>query len=323
MRWPGSVLVAAALLAIGVTMAHAQGGTATVIVASADVRVEPNATSAVVTKAPAGAVLEVVAVSGDWVQVRLPKDASGFDRLGFVPTSMVKMGGSPPPSAAAPAARATAEPSPSAGGGRPLVAILDFDYATVRQELSVWGGGMETLDVGKGIADLLVDELLNSGEVRIIERKRLDDILKEQNFSTSDRADPSAAKMAAIGKVLGVRYLIVGSVTKFGSEDKTVGGAGAALAGRYLAGGAGVKNSYANVGLTCRVVDSSTAEIMASVRADGQSKRRGLVIGGLVGGAGAGRVNMSSSNFLETIIGEATVAAVQDATKKLIPRMPK
>ena len=39
-------------------------------------------------------------------------------------------------------------------------------------------------------------ELVNDGTYRVIERKRLDAILAEQNFANSDRADPSAQSLA-------------------------------------------------------------------------------------------------------------------------------
>ena len=96
---------------------------------------------------------------------------------------------------------------------RPTVAILDLDYGTID---NWWGSNY---DVGKGVADLIVDGLVEDGSYRVIERKRLDAILAEQNFSNSDRADPSAASVAKIGKALGVKYLLVGSITKFGTEN--------------------------------------------------------------------------------------------------------
>ena len=70
------------------------------------------------------------------------------------------------------------------------VAVMNFDYATVHSNvLSLWGGYDQ--DIGKGIADLLVDKLVNDGQYSVIERKALDKILAEQNFSNSDRADPN------------------------------------------------------------------------------------------------------------------------------------
>jgi Uncharacterized protein involved in formation of curli polymers len=101
-----------------------------------------------------------------------------------------------------------------AQASRPTVALLDFEFGTVQK----WWSGNQ--DIGKGIADMLVDELVNDGSFRVIERKRLDAILAEQNFSDSERADPSAKTLASIGKVLGVKYLIVGSITRFGVESQ-------------------------------------------------------------------------------------------------------
>ena len=85
------------------------------------------------------------------------------------------------------------------------------------------------MDVGKGITDLLVTYLVKDGSYSVIERKALDKIMAEQNFSNSDRADPNSA--AKIGKLLGVDAIIVGSITQFGNDTKNtgVGGVGAGL----------------------------------------------------------------------------------------------
>jgi curli biogenesis system outer membrane secretion channel CsgG len=198
---------------------------------------------------------------------------------------------------------------------RPTVALLDFDFGTVQQW---WSGNW---DIGKGIADLIVDELVNDGSYRVIERKRLDAILAEQNFSNSDRADPSAASVAKIGKALGVKYLIVGSITKFGTENKDtrVGGGGFG-GGRFGLGSVGTSKGKATVAITARLIDTSTGEIMASARAEGTSKRSGLMLGGGGGGgAGAiGGISIGSSDFRETVIGEATELAVKDLSTKLV-----
>ena len=111
------------------------------------------------------------------------------------------------------------------------VAVLDLDFGSVQQW---WSGNW---DIGKGVADLIVDELVNDGSFRVIERKRLDAILAEQNFSNSERADPSAAAVAKIGKALGVKYLIVGSITKFGTENKNMGVGGSAWGATPFASG--------------------------------------------------------------------------------------
>src|SRR5215831_18895169 len=104
------------------------------------------------------------------------------------------------------------------------VAVMNFDYATVQSSVAAIFGANQ--DIGKGIADLLVDKLVNDGTYSVIERKALDKILAEQNFSNSDRADPTSA--AKIGKLLGLNAIIVGSITTFGRDDKNtkIGGGG-------------------------------------------------------------------------------------------------
>jgi curli biogenesis system outer membrane secretion channel CsgG len=198
---------------------------------------------------------------------------------------------------------------------RPTVAILDLDYGTID---NWWGGNY---DVGKGVADLIVDGLVEDGSYRVIERKRLDAILAEQNFSNSDRADPSAAKVAKLGKALGVKYLLVGSITKFGTENKDmkVGGGGWG-GGKFGIGNVGTKKGKATVALTVRMIDSTTGEIMASAKGEGTSSRSGLLLGGGGGGGagGLGGIEMGSSNFRETVLGEATEAAVKMVVTKLV-----
>ncbi len=200
---------------------------------------------------------------------------------------------------------------------RKRVAVLDFDYGTVRSYVAqIWGTDQ---DIGKGIADLLVQKLVQDGKYRVIERKALDKILAEQNFSNSDRADPATA--AKIGKVLGVDAIIIGSITKFGRDDKTttVGGAGLGL-GKFGLGGVQKRDAKAVCGITARMVDTSTAEILAAVTGDGESKRGGASLVGAGGGgsgAGAGAFDMTSKNFANTILGEAVSQAVDSTGNQL------
>ena len=70
-----------------------------------------------------------------------------------------------------------------------------------------------------------------------------------------------------------------------------------------------------------RVIDTATGEIMASAKGEGESKRTGLMLGGGGaggGGGGFGGVSMGSSDFRETILGEATEAAVKMVVEKLV-----
>jgi curli biogenesis system outer membrane secretion channel CsgG len=199
------------------------------------------------------------------------------------------------------------------------VAVMDFDYATVHSYVSSIFG--TDVDVGKGIADLMVTRLVNDGVYSVIERKALDKILNEQNFSNSDRANPDTA--AKIGRILGVEAIIVGSITQFGRDDKQLGVGGGAfggVTGRFGGGRFGQRQAKAVVGINAHMVNTETGEILAAVEGKGESKRSGLLLGGgggSDGGGGGGAVNMSSSNFANTILGEAVAQAVTSVAQQL------
>jgi curli biogenesis system outer membrane secretion channel CsgG len=190
------------------------------------------------------------------------------------------------------------------------VAVMDFNYGTVSTSVAAIFGSNQ--DVGKGIVDLLIDRLVNDGTYRVIERQALNKIIAEQNFSNSNRADPNSA--AKIGKLLGVDTIIVGDITQFGRDDHNtnLGGVGSTL-GHYGLGGVGVHKAKAVVAVTARMVDVDTGEILASVTGTGESQRSGtdLVGGGASGwSSGGGHLDMGSSNFGQTILGEAVKASV-------------
>jgi curli biogenesis system outer membrane secretion channel CsgG len=201
---------------------------------------------------------------------------------------------------------------------KPRVAVMNFDYATVSGSVAQIFGSSNT-DVGRGIADLLVEKLVNDGKFQVIERKQIDKILAEQNFSNSDRVDANSA--AKIGRILGVDAIIMGSITQFGRDDKqrNVGGFGRHL-DKVGLGNVGVKSSKAVVALTARMVSADTAEILAVARGTGESSRSGTSLVGEGGGwrnAAGGVIDMRASNFAATILGEATTKASNDLASQL------
>jgi curli biogenesis system outer membrane secretion channel CsgG len=212
---------------------------------------------------------------------------------------------------------------------RHRVAVLDFGYATVMTTSQAVFG--TNVDIGRGISDMLIDKMLSDGTYRIIERNAIDKIMNEQNFSNSNRADSATA--AKIGHILGVNAVITGDITQFGRDDENKN-YGAAAVGAWThgaLGGVGKHNSKAVVAITVRMIDASTGEILASVAGKGESSRSGtsLLGAGYGGGSGAAAgIDMTSSNFAQTIIGEATTAAVAqvaaglDADSKKLPTAP-
>jgi curli biogenesis system outer membrane secretion channel CsgG len=206
---------------------------------------------------------------------------------------------------------------PASAQEKRRVAVLDFGYATVMTSVQAIFGTNQ--DIGKGITDMLVNQLVNDGTYRVIERAAIDKIINEQNFSNSDRANPATA--AKIGAVLGVDTIIVGDITTFGRDDKNYGAGGGGYGlGKYGLGGLGVHKAKAVVEITARMVDVNTGEILASVTGHGESKRSGTdMLGGGGSGwnGGGGHLDMGSSNFGQTIIGEATKASIADVATGL------
>ncbi|HKD84906.1 MAG TPA: CsgG/HfaB family protein [Terriglobales bacterium] len=225
----------------------------------------------------------------------------------------------------APANTASGTPSASGApaGRKKRVAIFDFDYATVQTATSAMFG--TNVDVGRGISDLLVRHLVQDGTYSVIERQQLAKVLGEQNFSNSDRADANSA--ARIGKILGVDAIIVGSVTQFGNDNQNtkVGGGGGGWGG-FGVGGFSHKKSKAVVQVDARIVNIDTAEIMGVATGKGESSRESTSL--LGGGSnwhgwGGGAVDFGSSDFQQTIIGEAVNQAVTQMSTELVADAPK
>lgn len=185
---------------------------------------------------------------------------------------------------------------------RMTVAVMDFDYGTIDN----WWG---QYDIGKGMADQVVDALVNDGTWRVIERKKLDTVLAEQDFAQSDRADPSAAKLSKVGKVLGVRYIITGSITRFSTEKK---GGGIAVKGIGLGG----SKAKSLVGLTARMVDTTTGEILISAKGMGESNKGG----GFSFSKGSVGVGMGSEEWRNSALGEAQEKACNELVTALLAR---
>jgi curli biogenesis system outer membrane secretion channel CsgG len=235
-----------------------------------------------------------------------------------VASFLVVPAGAQTSASAAPAASATPAAAPAAGGRKKRIAIFDFDYATVQSASAAVFG--TNVDIGKGISDLLVRHLVQDGTYSVIERKAMDKILGEQNFSNSDRANPNSA--AKIGKILGVDAIVVGSITQFGNDNKNtnVGGGGGGWGG-FGVGGFSHKKSKAVVQVDARMVDIDTAEILGVASGKGESSRESTsLLGGGSNwhGFGGGAVDFGSSDFQSTIIGEATNQAVVQLTSELV-----
>ena len=111
-----------------------------------------------------------------------------------------------------------------------------------------------------------------SDKFSVVERDKLNLVMKEQGLAQSGAVDPASA--AKVGKILGVKYIVLGGIDKF-NIDKTGGGFG----------GIGGSVVQAKATINLRMIDSTTAERVFSISAEDEVKKGG----GFVRGASLSR----------------------------------
>jgi curli biogenesis system outer membrane secretion channel CsgG len=231
----------------------------------------------------------------------------------------------PAPAAAAPAPAPAPEPvasasaAPAASGPisqaqKKRVIVDEFDYSTVKTSVQAVFNTQQ--DIGKGIRAMLVTRLAQANKVVIVERAKMATLTKEQDFNASNRVKQGSG--ARIGQISGADALLSGDIVVFGRDDKKKSVKGGGLIGGVIGGIASSKNEdKAVVVIDYRLIDAETSEIIATGEAKGESVRKGNALGAIGGALGKGvagvQIDMTSSNFAQTIIGEAT----QDCVNKL------
>jgi curli biogenesis system outer membrane secretion channel CsgG len=224
-----------------------------------------------------------------------------------VPTSI-------PTTASATVTPAVAPTPVPANATKKRVAVDDFDYSTVMTSVQAVFGTNQ--NIGKGIRAMLTNKLAQQGKVVLVERGKIDMIMKEQDRNASNRVKQGTG--GGIGKIHGADAMLLGDITIFGRDDKRKGVGAGAFGGGWIGGAAGAltasrKEDKAVVAITYRLVDAETSEVIATGEARGESSRKSSGFAAMAAGfsrgaygAGAGAFDMTSSNFAETIIGEAT-----------------
>jgi curli biogenesis system outer membrane secretion channel CsgG len=242
----------------------------------------------------------------------------------------------PAPAAAEPAPQAAPEPAPQAApdsaaqapapaaapapSGPPTqaqkkrVIIDEFDYSAVMTSVQAVFGTQQ--NIGKGIRAMLVTRLSQQGNVVVVERAKINALMAEQDRNVSGRVKQGSG--ARVGNISGADALLAGDIVIFGRDDKHTKVGGGGIGGRVLGGIASSRDEdKAVVAIDYRFIDAETSEVIASGEARGESARKSKGLGGMAGvlgkGAGGMSVDMTSSNFAQTIIGEAT----QDCVNKL------
>lgn len=220
----------------------------------------------------------------------------------------------PAPEPVAAAAPAPAAPATISQAEKKRVIVDEFDFSAVKTQVQAVFNTQQ--DIGKGIRAMLVTRLAQANKVVIVERAKIATLTKEQDFNASNRVKQGTG--ARVGQISGADAMLSGDIVVFGRDDKKKSVKGGGLIGGVIGGIASSKNEdKAVVTIDYRLIDAETSEIIATGEAKGESVRKGNALGAIGGVLGKGvagvQVDMTSSNFAETIIGEAT----QDCVNKL------
>jgi curli biogenesis system outer membrane secretion channel CsgG len=184
-----------------------------------------------------------------------------------------------------------------AAGNRPSVGVAEF---TNQSGAAWWNGG-----VGWELSDMLSNELSSSGDFRVVERKKIQNVLEEQNFAASGRVAPGTG--AKIGKVTGAQYLVTGSISAYSENTSSTGG-GFSFKGIGLGG----KSTEAYLAVDIRVINTTTSDVEFSRTVEGRSSGGGVNIGLYRGGFGG-----ALSHEENTPAGKAIRAALVEITDYL------
>jgi TolB-like protein len=121
-------------------------------------------------------------------------------------------------------------PQAASADDRIAVAVSYFDNTSKDAKLD---------PLKKGLAEMLITDLSISKDLKMVERERLNDVLKEVELQKSPFMDQSSA--AKLGKGLGAAYIVTGS---------------------YIVAGDTMR-------VDCRMIDVETAEIAIAAKAEG------------------------------------------------------
>jgi curli biogenesis system outer membrane secretion channel CsgG len=165
--------------------------------------------------------------------------------------------------------------------------------------------------LGSNMTEQLTTALINTGRFIVLERKALSDIKDEQALGKSGQVNPVTAPTT--GQLIGAEWLVKAAITEYESKASRSGG----LLG-FHGFGIGGKKARAKVVLDVRIIDSTTGEVVDSVKASGDAKSSGAL-----GAIAVRGVVLAGGKEDNTPIGQATRTALQNAVQFICDRMEK
>lgn len=160
---------------------------------------------------------------------------------------------------------------------KPRIAVMQFEN---KAGVSWWYG------TGAAAAqDVFVTNLVKTGKYRVVDRESLNAMLAEQDLSTSGRIDQATA--IKIGKLVGVKYFLMGALTEW--EHTRSSGSTGRFAGRIRGG----RSKFA-ARMNARLIDTETGDILWADEAYADDKKFKLSISGVGGGSDYSRNTIST-----------------------------
>ena len=154
--------------------------------------------------------------------------------------------------------------SQSLAGKKPTMGVDEFKNDT---SAGWWHSG-----VGRELAGMLTNELGTTGKFKMVERKKLSSVLREQDLGASGRVRKGTA--AKIGRLTGAKYLVMATVTSY-EEDTSSRGGGISFGGFSIGGNKG----KAYIAVDLRVVNTTTGDVEFFRTVEATSKSGGLSLG--------------------------------------------
>jgi curli biogenesis system outer membrane secretion channel CsgG len=200
---------------------------------------------------------------------------------------------------------AAAEPDDALVGPKRSIVVDKFD------SLSTFSAAYGTWDVGGGLSAMLTTAIDQSGRFVVLERANLDRVIGEQQIKTANVTDPEAGPK--LGAVTAAQFIVIGSVTEFGAEDKG-GGVNIGLSGsRGLGGLLGVKKTEGAVAMDLRIVDTTTSQVVQTLKV-----REPISNTSLTASSNYKAMSLGGDSFNNTPLGEATRHAIEKAVAEIV-----
>jgi curli biogenesis system outer membrane secretion channel CsgG len=187
--------------------------------------------------------------------------------------------------------------SGTASAQKPVLGVAEFRNQTAA---GWWRGG-----VGWELSGMLSNELAGTEKFRVVERSKLEAVLREQDLGASGRVRQGTS--AKIGQLTGAQYLVLGTVSAY--EEKTQGTGGGISIGGFSVGG---RSDEAYIAVDLRVVNASTGELDFTRTVEARSGGFGLSLGAYRGGFGG-----NLSQYENTPAGKAIRAVLMEISEYL------